>query len=103
MALILVGGVLLAFGAIAYFGQRAAFRPPSPRATRRMAYASGAFSFFGLGFVVAAVVLGRGVHWLALVQSGVALLMTANWLRDRRIRDGHESWEEQSIGRADAR
>jgi hypothetical protein len=87
---VIVGVVLLLVGGLAYYGYREALRPPSPRSLRRMAYALGAFSFFGFGYATAAVVLGEEIPWFVVIQCCFLLAMAAGWLRDPRISVGHE-------------
>jgi len=69
---VIVGVVLLLVGGLAYYGYREALRPPSPRSLRRMAYALGAFSFFGFGYATAAVVLGEEIPWVVVIPTGTS-------------------------------
>lgn len=93
VTLVTVGIVLVGIGALAYFGQRAAVRPASPRWIRRLAYATAAFGFFGLGYATAAAVTGADIPWLIVIQCVVLLVMSASWLRDVRVSAGQGTWE----------
>ena len=67
VALLVVVGVLVSFGAIPWFGMRAAFHPPTPWKRRRLAQSLVAFGFFALGLHVGAVVYGAEIRGLQLL------------------------------------
>jgi hypothetical protein len=76
LAFVAVAAVLAGFGAIAWFGSRAAFATPSPRAMRRIGGVSILFATLQLAWSV--VLLAGGDVGRAILYSVGAAIMIVN-------------------------